>query len=115
MGIMSNIMQNARFVGGENRNVAAAGSAQADAAFIGGAVNEISDVTEGSALRIPSDRVMGDLLFVTNKSGGGVSVFPSEGGIIVGLAENAALSVADGKSVLFISLGPNRWGSITSA
>lgn len=115
MGIMANIMQNARFIGGDNLELAAAGSDQATAVLAGGAVNVVTDAIEGTALLLPSDRALSDLLIIINSAGAALSVFPPEGGTIGAAAENAATSLADGKTAIFVSLGSGNWAALLSA
>lgn len=117
MSIMDNIMQNARFVGGINSAVAAAGDDQAGATEVTGAVNVVTSATGTTAdgIRLPSDRTAGELLMVINSTAVALDVFPPSDGTINGGSANAAKALAANMSGLYISMGLGDWGAVLSA
>jgi len=114
---MGNIMQNARFVGGIETAVAAAGSDQAGATEAGGAVNVVTSATGTSAdgVRLPASRAAGELLMIVNATAVALDVFPPTGGAINGGSANAAKALAANMSGLYISMGSDNWGAVLSA
>jgi hypothetical protein len=117
VNIMSNIMQNARFIGGVNNAVAAAGDSLATATPLTAAVNVITSATGTTAdgVRLPADYAVGDMLVVINTTGVAVDVWPPSGGAINGASANAAKALAINMSGLYISLGGGKWGAVLSA
>lgn len=117
MSIMANIMQNARFIGGIDNAVAAAGADQATATEVTGAVNVVTSATGTTAdgVKLPADRAEGDLLMVINATAVALDVFPPLGGAINGGSANAAKALAANMSGLYISMGAGNWGAVLSA
>ena len=115
--IMANIMQNARFLGGVEAAVAAAGNSQATATPVTGAVNVVTSATATSAdgVVLPADRAEGDLLMVINATAVALDVFPPTGGAINGGSANAAKALVANMSGLYISMGSGNWGAVLSA
>ena len=115
--IMANIMQNARFVGGIESAVAAAGDDQATATEVTGAVNMVTSATGTTAdgIKLPADRAEGELLMVINSTAVALDVFPPTGGAINGGSADAAKALAANMSGLYISMGGGDWGAVLSA
>jgi hypothetical protein len=110
-------MQNARYVGGVDSAVAAAGDSQATATAITGAFNVVTSATASSAdgVRLPGDRAVGDQVVVVNATTVAIGVYPSTGGTLDGGTANAANLLIGKRSGLYLSLGSGNWGSILSA
>lgn len=117
VNIMANIMQNARFVGGIENTVAAAGANQADATEVTGAVNVVTTATGTTAdgIRLPGDRADGELLMVINATAVALDVFPPTDGAINGGSDDTAKALAANMSGLYISMGSGNWGAVLSA
>lgn len=114
---MANIMQNARFVGGINSAVAAAGDDQATATEVGGAVNIVTSATGTTAdgVRLPASRAEGELLMIINSTAVALDVFPPTDGAINGGTADTAKALAANMSGLYISMGDGNWGAVLSA
>lgn len=111
------VMQNARFIGGHELAVAAAGNSQATATALTGAVNVVTSATATSAdgVVLPSDFAAGDMLLVVNTTAVALDVFPPSGGAINGASADAAKALAANMSGLYVSLGSGNWGAVLSA
>jgi hypothetical protein len=114
---MPNIMQNARFIGGHDTAVAAAGSTQATATGLTAAINVVTSATGTSAdgVRLPSDYAAGDLVLIANATAVALDVFPPTDGAINGGTADAAKALAANMSGLYVSLGDGNWAAVLSA
>ncbi len=118
VNIMANIMQNARFVGGHETAVAAAGTDLATATGLTGAINVVTSATGTTAdgVRLPADYADGDLLLIINATAVALDVFPpTAAGKINGGSAGAAKALAANMSGLYISMGDGHWGAVLSA
>jgi len=117
VNIMGNITQNARFVGGVNTAVAAAGNSQATGTVLSGAVNIVTSATGTSAdgVVLPADYAEGDMVIVVNNTAVALDVWPPSGGAINGGSADAAKALAANMSGLYVSLGSGNWGAVLSA
>ncbi len=106
-----------RFIGGRNAAVAAAGNSQGTATALTAGLNVVTSATGTSAdcVSLPSDRAVGDILYIVNATATALNVYPSTGGAINGGSANAAKALAANMSGMYISLGSGSWGAVLSA
>lgn len=115
--IMANIMQNARFVGGVDSAVAAAGNSQATATELSAAVNIVTSSTATSAdgVKLPDNYAVGDMVMVVNTTDNALDVWPPSGGAINGGSADALAALAANMTGLYVSIGDGNWGAVLSA
>ena len=110
-------MSNARWIGGPQAAVAAAGNSQETATALTGSLNVVTSATATSAdgVRLPESYAEGDLVLIVNSTNVALDVFPPEDGAINGGTANAAKALVANMSGLYVSLGSDNWGAVLSA
>lgn len=91
--------------------LAAAGSNQSTATPLAAMFNEVTSVSSGQGVRLPSPEA-GELLLVANQGANTLSVYPASGHTINSLATNVSLSVASDARRLFFAVSSSKWVSL---
>lgn len=105
-------MSNARLIGGVAA-VAAAGSAQADAGALTGAINVVSAADDAKGVVLPTSLAESDVVVVVNTVSNKVlKVYPPLAGAINGGSANAAVSLRAAQAGVFFSLGGGDFAAV---
>jgi hypothetical protein len=79
-------------------------------------ITTVSASTRGVLLPSPLDQTSGgDTRIVCNTTATGVKVYPNSGGTINGGSTNAAITLAAGKSAIFVAYSGTAWRELLSA
>lgn len=111
---MGNFFTYGRDIGGIDADVAAAGGNQANATELTAGKSIVTSATGTTAegVRLPGDRIAGDMMYVANNTAVVVKIYPPEGWSIGGGSENAAVDLTANRMAVLMSLGGGNW-SIT--
>jgi hypothetical protein len=104
--------QFARHIGGVAAATAGTTQTQAGATALTGAVNVVTTGNANDGVRLPSDRAVGDMLYIVNVSANIARVYPSTGGAINGGSANAHVLLRANSMGLYMSLGSGNWGAM---
>jgi hypothetical protein len=91
--------------------ISAAGTAQANATALTTEFNQVSTVTSGSGVRLPT-AVAGMAISITNTSANSLLVYPATSAAINSLSANAAFTQAAGSTLQFIAMTSTQWYTI---
>jgi len=92
--------------------VAAAGSAQGDAAPLIEGMNVVTGADGTKGVRLPT-AVAGMIVYVKGNTAGVLKVYPATGGAINGLSANGAISLASGLiPAIFVATSATQWVTI---
>lgn len=97
--------------------IVAAGVAQGTATALTASFNTVGTSAVGeTGVRLPVPTGVGETVMVLNiDAADAVLVYPAVGGKINALADNASLSVAVGKGVLFVAVSKTAWVALLTA
>jgi hypothetical protein len=112
---MANSMTFAAKVGGYETATAGTTQTQAGATALVGFLNYITVGTAADGVKLPAERLVGDIVYVVNPSANSLNVYPATGGKINGGSTNAAKALVANMSGAYISLGSENWAAVLSA
>ena len=89
-------------------SISAAGTTQGTATALTKEINEITTVSSGQGVVLPTS-VAGMVLYLINTSANAVNVYPAVGASIGGLALNAAYSHGNGLGITYVATSTTQW------
>jgi predicted ATP-grasp superfamily ATP-dependent carboligase len=120
IGLLKSLANRGVWVGTQptvKNNITTAGTTQATAVQLNDDVNVLAVVAAGAtgAVLPKPDGVGASCIVLNIDSADTALIYPAVGGKINALAANASLSLAAGKSVLFVSVNATDWVSFLTA
>jgi hypothetical protein len=112
---MANTMSFGTEVGGYETVTAGTTQTQAGATALTGFVNYVTTGTAADGVKLPAERLVGDVIYVVNSSANSLNVYPATGGKINNGSANAAKALVANMSGCYISLGSENWAAVLSA
>jgi hypothetical protein len=91
--------------------ISAAGSIQSDAQALGKAVSNVTSVSSGQGVRLPTPAFAGATQYVINSGSSALKLYPASGASIDGGATNAAITIPVGQAVGLIADTTASWYS----
>lgn len=88
--------------------VAAAGSAQGDAAALSFGINVVTGPDDTKGVRLPT-AVAGKVVIIKVGDGADLKVYPATGAAINGIATNGAITVVDDVSFMLYAVSATQW------
>lgn len=101
-------------VGNTSSALTALGSSQGTALLLSNENNEVTTTSASTGVQLPIN-LIGDAIFVANYGAQTLSVYGQTGESIQSGSANAAFSVAQNKTAMFIKVSSTRWAAILSA
>jgi hypothetical protein len=92
-------------------SISAAGSTQATATALTKSFNEVTTVSSGQGVVLPSPEA-GEIIMVANQGANALNIYPESGHSINNLSANAAQSLATDTRRLFFATSSSKWYSL---
>ncbi len=91
--------------------ISAAGSTQGTATVLNSSFNEVTTVTSGQGVKLPSPE-SGEMVIVANQGANSLNIYPDSGHSINNLSANTAQSLSVDTRKIFFALTGSRWYSL---
>lgn len=115
MGVGCSAAQSVNICGDNVTGITAAGSTNANAFQLSGAINEVTTTAASTGVLLPPIEA-GASVFVMNSGANALLVYPGTGAQINALtATTGGFSIAAGGRALFVAVTGTKWGALLSA